>query len=84
MQRLEKAKLIQRKYEEQEKSLKKIDRLKAMLEQSGKMNETQQCMEYLQGVEKTGRATESKYEEMCDIEGRLDERILCIIESAPK
>ena len=48
------------------------------------MKHNVQCMEYLQGVEKTGRATESKYEEMCDIEGRLDERILCIIESAPK
>jgi len=61
-QRLEPMKLQgQEKDEEQEKllkelkTLKKIEGVKAMLEQNKKMDETQQCMEHLQGEEETGK-----------------------------
>ena len=39
-----------------------------MLEQNKNMDETQQRMEHLQGEEETGKATESTYNEMSEIE----------------
>ena len=54
-QRLKQAELINQRHEEQEKTLKKIQRVKAILKQSGKMNGTQQRMEDLEGVDKAWR-----------------------------
>ena len=47
-----------------------------MLEQSKKMDESQQRMEQLQGVVWTGKATEDIYVEMCDVETIIRVRIL--------
>ena len=44
-----------------------------MLEQNKKMDETQQRMKTLQGVEETGRSTNSMNEEMCEIEVVIEE-----------
>ena len=54
-QRLKQAELINQRNEEQEKTLKKIQREKAILKQSGKMNGTHQRMEDLEGVDKAWR-----------------------------
>ena len=48
------------------------------------MVETQQRMETLQGVEETGRSTDSMNEEMCEIEVVIEESIQDFIQSASK
>ena len=48
------------------------------------MNETQQRIEYLQGVKETGRTTMSIYNQMSEIEVVIKEEIRDFIESAPK
>ena len=55
-----------------------------MLEQNKKMDETQQRMKTLQGVEETGRSTNSMNEEMCEIEVVIEESIQDFIQSASK
>ena len=80
-QRLKQAELINQRHEEQEKTLKKIQREKAILKQSGKMNGTQQRMEDLEGVDKALRTIRRTYNEMCEI---FEKRMQDFIKSAPK
>ena len=80
-QRLKQAELINQRHEEQEKTLKKIQRVKAILKQSGKMNGTQHRMEDLEGVDKAWRTIRRTYNEMCEI---FEKRMQDFIKSAPK
>ena len=80
-QRLKQAELINQRHEEQEKTLKKIQRVKAILKQSGKMNGTQQRMEDLEGVDKALRTIRRTYNEMYEI---FEKRMQDFIKSAPK
>ena len=50
------------------KNIKKIQKVKAMLEHSGNMDETQQCIKHLLSIEEAGIADRSTYEEMNEIE----------------
>ena len=63
---------------------KKILKVRTILEQKKKMDESQQRMAYLQIVLETGEATEDAYGLMCDIENSARERIQNFIERAPK
>ena len=63
---------------------KKILKVRTILEQKKKMDESQQRMAYLQRVLETGEATEDAYGLICDIENSARERIQNFIERAPK
>ena len=84
LQRLEKLELQHRKDLEKWKILKKIQEVKAMLEQNKKRDESQQRGKHLQRLVETGKATKDTYDEMCDIENNTRERVLDSIERAPK
>ena len=58
--------------------------MKAMLEQSGKIDETQQRMKHLLWIEEAGRADGSTYEEKSEIGYVFEERIMDFITSAPE
>ena len=45
-----------------------------MLEQTKKMDKSQQHMEYLHGLVGTGKATEDIYYEMCDVKFMIREK----------
>ena len=49
-----------------------------------KKDENLKTLEYLQGVVGTGKATVDRYDEICDVEAVIEERIQDFIESAPK
>ena len=75
LQRVVQMELQGQKRDEELKILKQIQRVKAMSQQNKKMDEKQQHMDNLQGVVKTGKATEDVYDEMCDFEDIIKERI---------
>ena len=65
--------------------MKKIERVKAMLEQSKKIDETQQqYMEHLKKIVAAGRATLSMHAEISENNIIFEERILNCVNSAPK
>ena len=66
-------------------TVKKIERVKAMLEQSKKIDETQQqYMENLKKIVAAGRATLSMYAEISETNIIFEERILNCVNSALK
>ena len=74
LKRVKKMELQGQKKDEELKTLKKIQKVKAILEQTKKMDKSQQHMEYLHGLVGTGKATEDIYYEMCDVKFMIREK----------